>query len=898
MTSPPRPPELPRIARWLVQASVARHAHRDALLGDLIEEHAERVVALGTRRARWWAIREAASIAVRMRSARLDTSTSLHPVRVMESFIGNLRYALRRMLRSPLFTLTAVISLGLGIGANTAIFSLVDAVYLDDPAYPDADRLVDVYLSQPEFSHGTLSYPDFEDLRERSAGVFREVIAMRLSFIQVEDGGRIDMLMGEAVSGHFFESLGIGTAMGRGLSPDDDLAPGAHPVAVLTHSTWVGRYQGDPDIIGRSIRLAGQAYEVVGVTEPWYQGTLKGLQPDLIVPILQYDVLSGSSSNSFESRGSQSMFVKARLADGADLVMAEATLANLSAQLRQEHPDEWTNDEALVFVPTTDVVLNPMIDRYITQASGVLMTVVALVLLIACANLASFLLARASDRRKEIAVRLAMGARRRTLIGQLLTETTLLSAVGGGLGLIGGHAALRALQGVDLPLPIPITLDLALDTEVLLFSVVVSIAAGLLFGLAPAVQATNPALAPTLRDESAGGGRSRGAALRHLLVAGQVGVSVVLLVSAGLFLRSFAAMQDTDLGFDEASAALVQIVTPASRYSEADQIDFWREFKARAGALSGVDVVGLTDNIPLNQLNTQSTSVRFDGMAPTDGSDAFRVDVALADPDYLDALGLRLLAGRWIDASDTDDAQRVVVVNEAFSARFFGSDDAVGRSFERNGAEVTVVGIVANSKVRSIGEPNRPYVLVPLAQSGSEYMHIVARTSGDPEALAAQLVRTAQTIDPEIMILEATTLERHIGSIRVGRALGAQVIGAFAALALLLAAIGLYGVVSYAVSRRAREVGIRLSLGAEPKQVVWMLTGGGMRIVAIGAALGLVASAVLAQALSRLLFGVPALDVATFATVAGLVAVVAFFASWIPARRATRVSPVSALKAD
>ncbi len=890
--------ELPRLAGWLARRALAPGPYRDAVVGDLTEEYAHRYVEAGPVRAWFWAIREAASVAVRLRKAHVSAPSPLSPTRLLDAPMMHLRYAVRRILRSPLFTLTAVVSLGLGIGANTAIFSLVDALYLDDPAYPEADRLVDIYQSEPEFSHSLLSYPDFDDIRQRSGDVFSEVVGMRLSFVQIEEEGRVDLWMGEAVSGDHFATLGVGMHLGRALSHEDDVAPGAHPVAVLTYRTWTGRYQSDPDIIGRSIRLAGQAYQVVGVTEPAYAGTLKGLQPDVIVPILQYDALSGSANNSFAARGNQSLFVKARRAPGVETTAAEAAIARIGAQLREEYPDDWATDEALVVVPTSDVVMNPMIDRYITQASAVLVTVVALVLLIACANLASFLLARASDRRKEIAVRLALGARRRTLVGQLLTETTLLSALGGSLGLAGGHLALQGLQRADLPLPLPITLDLSLDATVLAFSVVVSVVAGLLFGLAPALQATNPALAPTLRDETAGGGGSRGAALRNLLVAGQVAVSVVLLVSAGLFLRSFSAMQRTDLGFDDSSAALVQIVTPATRYDQAARRDFWRDLKERASALPGADVVGMTDNIPLNQLNSQMTSVRVAGMTPDDGTDAFRIDVALAGPDYLDALGLRLVAGRWIAPTDTDDAQRVVVVNEAFAERFFGSLDAVGRSFERNGRDVTIVGLIANSKVRSIGEPDRPYVLVPLAQSGTEYMHVVARTRRDPQALAVDLVRTAQAIDPEIMVVEATTLERHVGGMRIGRALGAQVIGAFAALALLLAAIGLYGVVSYAVSRRAREVGIRLSLGAEPAQVVWMLTGGGLRLVAIGAAAGLVIAGVLAQGLSRLLFDVPALDVPTFATVAALVAFVAFFAAWVPARRATRVSPVSALKSE
>lgn len=817
----------------------------------------------------------------------------------MDTLASNLRYALRRMWKSPFFTLTAIVSLGLGIGANTAIFSMVNAVYFQERGYEDPSTLVDVFTSSPDFPYGSFSYPDWEDFEAGTTEVFESAGTMRLAFVQLEDdAGDIEMLFGEAVSGGWFETLGLRTVLGRGLGPDDHVAPGAHPVVVLSHAAWRDRFGSDPEVVGRTLRLGGRLHEVVGVLSPEYRGALSGLQPEVVVPILQFDELTGFSNNTFEARGNQSQFVKARLREGVTPNRIEGALAQVVRQNREDYPGDWTRDDGMTAVPTADVVMHPMIDAYLNQATGVLSLVVAMVLLIACANLASFLLARASDRRKEIAVRLALGAKRRTLVGQLLTETTLLGILGGGLGLGAAVVGLDLLQRADLPLPIPITLDVSPDGTVLVFSLVVSIVAGMLFGLAPALQATNPAVAPTLRDESAGGGQARGTALRNLLVAGQVAISVVLLVGAGLFLRSFSAMQRIDLGFDDGPGALVQIVAPATRYDEAGRERYWSELQDRVEALPGVRSASLISNFPLDQLNTTSAGVEVPGVEPENGLDYHMVDVAQVTPGWIETMGHRLIAGRGIDEGDVEDSQPVAVVNAKFAEFFYGTTDAVGRSFTQDDREVVIVGVIENSKVRRMAEADRAWFLRPHAQSGSNFMWLLARGSGDPAALATEVVRTAQSIDREIMIVEARTLGRHLGAVRLGRAMGAQVIGAFAALALLLASIGLYGVVSFTVAKRSREVGIRMSLGAEPGQVVRMLTGGGLKLVAIGAVVGLGLSALLAQGMSRLLYGVPSMDVVTFGGVAVLIGAVSFLASWIPARRATRVSPVTALRSE
>ncbi|MGD8871782.1 MAG: ABC transporter permease, partial [Gemmatimonadota bacterium] len=522
----------------------------------------------------------------------------------MDSFVLNLRYAVRRLLKSPLFTLVAVLSLALGIGANTAIFSLVNAVVIRDVAFDHPEELVDIYEASDGFSHGTLSYPDYEDLVESSRDVFESVGGMQYAFIQVDFDGGVETQMGEAVTGNYFSLLGIRPAAGRLISEEDDIDWGAHPVVVVSYDYWQNRYAGDPDVVGSEIRLSGRPYTIVGVAPEDFSGTIRGLEPSLYVPITMYDQVQGIADNSLEERGNHSMFAKGRLLPGATLARAEAVTERLTGTLQVDHPDEWPPEQAFTLVPTADVLLNPMLDRVIVPAAGMLMVVVGLVLLIACANLASFLLARATDRRKEIAVRLALGARRRTLVGQLLTETVLLSSLGGLAGVALAVWALRGLVSADLPLPIPITLDLSLDPTVLVFSLVVSVAAGVLFGLAPALQGTNPDVAPTLRDESGSGGRTRGSALRDALVVAQVAVSVVLLVGAGLFLRSLDASRNIDPGFGAQPAGILQMIVPGDRYSEEEGRIFMQTLEDRIQEIPGVESVGYIDNLHLNTLST------------------------------------------------------------------------------------------------------------------------------------------------------------------------------------------------------------------------------------------------------------------------------------------------------
>jgi predicted permease len=879
----------------------------EAILGDLHEEYVERAVRNASG-ARLWYIRETLGVAIRYiaRASRYQRRrgvlSNANERRTWEGRVDaigmNVRYALRRLGRSPMFTLVAVVSLGLGIGANTAMFSLVNAAIIRDMPFAEPERLVDVYEAAEGFSHGTLSYPDYVDFAEGTKDVFAAVGGSQLALLQGDADEGVDLLLAEAVTGNYFSILGVQPVIGRLISDEDHVARGAHPVLVVSYAYWVNRLGSDPGVLGREIRLSGRPYTVIGVAPEEFKGVIRGLEPKVFVPIMMYDELQGSGGNVIEARGNQSFFGKARLLPGASIVQAEAIADRISTNLRAEYPQQWTADKAFVLEATADVIMNPMVDRFLKPAAGLIMAVVGMVLLIACANLASFLLARAADRRKEIALRLALGARRSTLIAQLLTETVILSAVGGLVGVLLAVQSLNVLVGADLPLPLPITLDLSLDRAVLAFSILISLGAGVLFGLAPALQSTNPDVAPTLRDETAGGGRARGAFLRNMLVVGQVSVSVVLLVGAGLFLRSLDASRHVDPGFGSAPAGILSITLPADRYGEEEAVAYLASLIERIAQIPAVESVGLIDNLHMNQLSTQNVRVRVDGVEPPAGQDFHLIDYADIDERFLDAVEIEVVSGRGFGSADRADTEDVVLVNGEFERRFFPEGSAVGRTIVVNDEQQLVVGVTADTKVRQLGEAPRPFVYRNYRQAFGNFITVVARTSGDDERLALDMMAAARDLDPQIMVIETKTMRRHLAVMLLARELGAWVVGGFAALALLLASIGLYGVVSYAVARRAKEVGIRLSLGADPRSVVRMLTGSGMKLVAVGGVLGLAVSAGVSHLFSRLLYGVPALDPVTFAAVPVVLGAVALLAAWIPARRVTRIDPVGALRAE
>ena len=812
----------------------------------------------------------------------------------------DIRDGLRSLARRPAFTAVAILSLALGIGANTAIFSLVNAVILRDSPIERPEEVVNLYLHQASFEFGTLSYPDFEDVRDGAAAVFSDVAASHFLPLTIDrgGGGGAGLAPAEAVTGSYFPMLGIEAAVGRTLLPSDDVSRGGHPVVMLDHRYWQSAFAGDPDVVGRKMRVGGRAYTVIGVGPPEFAGTVRGLTPTFYVPFMMAEELNGFPL--FDERGHTSLFVKARLRPGVTLPQAEAAVGAVAAQLTRDRIENWDPAGRFALLPLTDVLLFPPMDVFIRAAAWLLMVVVGLVLLLACTNLASFLLARALDRRKEIALRLALGASRGSLVRRLLTETTMLSLLAGGAGVGLAVWLLDLLVTADLPLPTPVTLDLGLDGNVLGFTFGVAVVAGALLGLVPALQSTQPDVAGALRSESAGGGQPAQLRWRNALVVVQLTISLVLLVGAGLFLRSFQRVQSVDPGFGREPTALMTFQTPATRFAPDEARVYTRRLLDRFRALPGVEAVGAISNLHLNPLSQSSSDFNVDGFEPPTDHGAFIADRVVVEPGFFEAAGIEIVRGRNFHDADRPDTRPVVIVSEAMAQRFWTDGDAVGRLVRRRGDAPPwlVVGVASDAKVRQLGESPRNMIYLPYSQRFTPSLTVVARTSLDPERTALALLAAGRALDPDLRVLETKTMDRHLALMRLPQQLSAFILSAFAVLALALAAVGLYGVVSYGVARRTREIGIRQALGADGPRVVRLLVAGGLKLVVLGGALGLALAVAATRLLGGLLFEVDALDPLTFVGVPLVLGATALLAAWLPARRASRVSPVVALRTD
>jgi predicted permease len=611
------------------------------------------------------------------------------------------------------------------------------------------------------------------------------------------------------------------------------------------------------------------------------------------------EALTGSSM--FDQRGNHSLFVKARMRPGVGVPQVDAAVAAVATTLAERRVEDWDPEARFVVVPLSEVVLYPPMDRYIRASAWLLTAVVALVLLLACTNLASFLLARALDRRRDIAVRIALGASRGSLVRRLLVETTLLSLLAAAVGTGLAVWLLRLLLTADLPLPLPVSLDLGLDWNVLAFTAGVSIVAGCLLGILPALHSTQPDLIASLKSDTAGGGSSAGVKWRSALVIAQLTVSLVLLVGAGLFLRSLQAVQSVDPGFGRRPTALMTFMVPATRYTADEGRVYTGRLLDRFRQLPGIDALGLTGHLPLNTLSTQTIDFNIDGHTPPGERGAFIADRAEVDTGFFDAMGIRIVRGRNFNDADLPESRRVAIVSDAMARRFWAGGDAIGRLIrtrDEKDADLLVVGVASDVKVRTLGEAPRNMVYRPYSQEFARFLTVVARASTDADRLAVALLTAGREVDPELWVWEAKTMAEHLAIMRLPAQLSAFLLSAFALLALVLAAVGLYGVVSYAVARRAREVGIRLALGADPGAVVRLMALGGLRLVAVGCIAGLVAAFAISRLLSSLLFGIDAVDAFTFAAVPVLLAAVGGLAAYLPARRASRIDPIAALRAE
>jgi predicted permease len=815
----------------------------------------------------------------------------------MQTLWQDLRYGARMLLKKPGFTLIAALTLSLGVGANTAAFSLLNAFLFRPLPCASPERLVGYYIGKEE-GNG-LSYPYYRDVRDRNE-VFSGFIAFRFATANLSGGagGRNEYLWGYLVSGNYFDTLGVRAAMGRALTEADDRAPGAHTVVVLSHGCWQRRFGGDPAIVGKDVLLNGRGFTVIGVTPAGFFGTERLMSPEFFAPMMMQRQIE-PGGDWLEARDSGTLWAVGRLKPGVTIEHAQASVNLLTGQIAKEYPDHHLGLTVKLGAPG---LLVPGIRKAAILFAAILLALVGVVLLIACTNLANLLLARAAERRREIAIRLALGASRWRLLRQLLTESLMLAGAGGVLGSLFAVWIIDALLALKPSLDIPLNIDLSADWRVFGFTAMVSLLTGVLFGLAPAWKASKPEITPALKDAAPGLASHRSWLGRGLIVA-QVAMSMLTLIAAGLIARSLTNAQKADLGFNPYNAVVMSFDLSLQGYDTARGEQFYRQLLERVAALPGARSAAVTSDRPLDPAMS-SGSIYVEGRPAERGANQPEALEGRITPGYLATMEIPLLRGRAFTERDNRDAPLVAVVNEAFARRFFPGDDplekAIGKRFsrERAGPLAEIVGVVKDGKYFSLGEAPQPYVYFPIFQDYSGDVTLIARSVTDTSALLAALRREVNALDATLPVYEVKTMEEHLGFSLFPMRVAAAMSGSFGLLALALAAIGIYGVMAYAVSQRTREIGIRIALGAQESDVLRLVAGRGLTLVAIGLLIGLIAALLLTRFMESLLFGVSATDPLTFAVITSLLTFVALLACWIPARRATKVDPMIALRCE
>ncbi len=831
----------------------------------------------------------------------------------MTGITQDLRQAIRLALKDPSFTIVATLTLALAIGVNTAVFSIVNAVLFKPLPIESSETLVHIYSNVPDgfMSHEPMAHPDFEDVRDE-ADSFTQLAGYAFNGFALETRASHEMVMGELASGSYFELLGLRPAVGRFFTIDDDRSGAASPVAVLSYASWTRRFGKDPAIVGSEIRLNGHSVTIVGIGPEGFHGLTRGLSAELWIPIQLSRQLTAPATTEtadeligvhrLDNRRGRWLWVIGRLAKQTTPDSAESELAVIAQRLAGEYPE--TNEKrGLLLVPHEKVRILPGLDQALYAASGVVMAIVGLVLLIASSNLANMLLSRAVARQKEIATRLSLGASRGQLIRQLLIESLLLSFAGGVVGLVLAQlsTSLFGLLQPRLPIPIPVALDVTLDLRVLTFALVASTSTAVLFGLMPAYHATRDNLAGALNDSGRTGATSqRGRRLRGALVVSQVALSLLLLVCSGLSLRSMMNAQHIDPGFDPDGIVVAQLSPQLQGYSKQESNDLYRILVEELRALPGVRSASAASHLPLTfEIRVESAVPDGDARSKDEWDD---IDAGVVAPGYFETMRVPLLRGRVFTEADTVSSTQVAVINQQLADTFWPGEDALSKLLrvDDRGEDSSwqVIGIVANGKYRSLGEPNRPYLYRTFTQSYEASRSLLVDFDPSSEG-SPQLVRdTIHEADPSLAISGLDSLREAMSPTLLLPRVGAALFGLFGVLGLALAALGIYGVITYSTTNRTQEIGIRMAFGASRSSVEGLVVRDGLRLTAAGVLIGLLAAAASTRVLSAILYGVSATDFVTFLSVTLVLLGVAFVASYIPARRAARLDPLTALHHD
>jgi len=810
---------------------------------------------------------------------------------VVETTFQDLRYAARMLRKSPLFAAISILTLALGIGANTAIFSVVNAVLLRPLQYPNAERIVAIQELNEKGSRIQVTAANFLDWRAESKSFehLAAILARTANLSAADESERINLAM---TSANFFQVFGLQPQMGRFFLPDEERA-GHDPVAVLSYGLWQRHFGGDPSLVGRSIMLDGQPYTVVGVAPAGFQypdRTEIWIPPFQLVPTL------GPQMDIQRARGFGFLSAVALLKPGVSVKQAHDEMTAITARLRQQYPE--TNNKRFDRV----VSLQTHLVGESSMALMLLLGAVALLLLIACANVANLLLSRAAARHKEIAIRLALGATRLRLVRQLLVESVLLGLLSGMVGLLLGWWGVDLMRRL-LPVDFPRAQDIGVDLRVLGFTLLVSLVTGIVFGLVPALQSTNPDVNESLKESVRGstGGRSRNR-VRSLLIVSEVALSLVLLIGAGLLFRSFLRLQAVELGFRPQNLLTFRLTPSGANFREDPQyINFYSQVAERVKTLPGVDAVGMINTLPL--MKGPTTAFRVEGRPLLTQDKWPGVNYRNVSPDYFRAVNATVLKGRSFDNRDNESAPLVVLVNQSLVRRDFAEEDPVGKKISFGGTRpdgqpiwFEIVGVVADVRSLELNSEPTPEIYTSYMQDPFAGMSFVVRSQVEPESLIPAVREAVRQVDKAQPVAEVKKMEQIVSEAAAQPRFNSLLLGIFASIALLLAAAGIYGVMSYSVTQRTHEIGVRMALGAQTLDVLKLVVGQCLRLTLVGLALGLICAFALTRVMATLLYGVKPTDPWTFASGALLLTVVALLSCYFPARRATKVDPLVALR--
>jgi len=808
----------------------------------------------------------------------------------LDDLVRDLRHSVAMYRRAPGFTFAVIVTLALGIGLNTAIFSFVNALLLRPLPVPQSHRLVSIYTS--DFSgpaRGSSSYPDYADFRDHARDIFSGLAAYSMDLMNLSDGIVSDRVQGHVVTQNYFSVVGVDVARGRVFAPADE------DVVVVSHGLWQRLLGGREDILGRRLTINGRPSVVIGVAPPGFTGLLRGLPADLWLPLERQP----QHADRRAERGSRWLSVVGRLADGVELPRAQAAFTVIADQLHRAYAREWTDlksegrritlepaDQAMLFVERADIL----------PFMATLMGVVGIVLLLACVNVSNLMLARAAVRGREMAIRLSVGAGRARVLRQLFTESMLLAAVAGLTSTLVAFAATTMLVRMQPPLPLRIALDLSPDARVMGFTACISLLTALLFGLLPAIRMTRPDLTSALKASvpGAGGPRTRLGTLRNGLVALQVALSVILVVGAGLSVLSLRKAGAVDVGFEPRNVVIASLNAGLQGYDDARARAFFEQLSARIEALPGMRSATLAQIVPLG-FSGQRTRVALQAYTPRDGED-MEINFNLVGPRYFETMRIPMVQGREFDATDRAGAAGAVIVNEALVRRYWADGIAIGKQIRRGATTFTVVGVTADGKYRSLSEAPLPYFYLALGQNPRSDLSLHVRADREPAAIAGAIRGVVRELDPDLPLTDVRTLQDHLGLALMPLQAAATLLGAFGALALALAVVGIYSVMAYAVSQQTREIGIRMALGARLRDVLSLVLRAGLLVVAIGLLAGAAAAVAVTRFAASLFYGVSPTDPVTFAGALGLLGAAGLVAALVPALRAARIRPSVALR--